>query len=76
MRAYKNEVFDILGNFFLEYNLMLISRFKNIIVDSLATATSGYQPFPIPNSVVEKGTKNRPSITDNVKHWQVLEDDQ
>jgi len=76
MRAYMNEVLDILGNFFLEYNLMLISRLKNTITDSLDTTTSGYQPFPFPVSVVEKGTKNRPSIPDNVKHWQVFENDQ
>lgn len=42
MRAYRNEVLDILGNFFLEYNLMLISRSNNTIVDSLATAASVY----------------------------------
>ena len=69
MRAYRNEVLDILGNLFLEYNFMLISIFKNTIADSLATAASGYQPFAFPISKVEKRTKNIPSISDNVKHW-------
>jgi len=54
MRTYRNEVLDILGNLFLEYNLMSIYKLKNIIVDSLAITRSGYQPLPFPIFVVEK----------------------
>ena len=37
MRAYRNEVWDMLGNFFTEYKVRVISRRENQLVDSLAT---------------------------------------
>jgi hypothetical protein len=49
---------------------------ENQQVDSLAVATSTFRPPEVPNLKYEVEMKYRPSIPDNVKHWQVFEDDQ
>ena len=75
MRAYRNEVWDMFGNYFTEHKIKLIPRYENIVADSLAVAT---QKFKTP-TVVQRKYKvdivNIPSIPDNSKYWQVFEDD-
>jgi hypothetical protein len=46
-----------------------------MIVDALATSTSVFK-IPIhPNKKYEIEVKHRPSVPDNIKYWQVFEDD-
>ena len=54
----------------------MIPREQNTIVDTLATSTSIFRIHIYPNSKYEIEVKYRPSIQNNVKHWQVFEDDQ
>ena len=43
MRAYRNEVWDMIGIFFSEHRVVVIPRIENRIVDSLATTTGNFK---------------------------------
>jgi hypothetical protein len=66
MRAYINLVLDVLENF-TEYNLSVVPRGHNLIVDSLATTTYVFKIPIYPNRKYEIEVKHRPSIPDNIK---------
>ena len=74
MRAYRNLVLDLLENF-KEYIITLIPREQNVIVDVLATLASVFEILIHPNKKYEIEVKHKPTIPDNVKYWQVFEDD-
>ena len=74
MRAYKNVVLDIL-RMFPEYTLTTIPQTQNIIVDSLATATSNLKIPMNSNNKFEIHVKHQPVFPDNLRYWQVLWDD-
>ena len=38
MRAYRNEVWDMFGNYFTEHKIIAIPRYENTVADSLAVA--------------------------------------
>jgi hypothetical protein len=65
-------VWDLVDSFFSAFNISFIPRGENMMADSLATSTSN--PLQ-PKFKYEVEVKYRPSITDNVKHWKVFEDD-
>jgi ribonuclease HI len=71
MRAYINMVLDVLENF-TEYNLSVVPRGQNLIVYSLATATSVFKIPIYPNIKYEIEVKHRPTIPDNIKHCRFL----
>jgi len=74
MRSYRNVVLDLIEGF-EECEFSLIPRLQNGIADSLTTSTMVFK-IPIhPNRKYEVEVKHRPSIPDNVKKWQVFEDD-
>ena len=76
LRNYRNEVWDLVEHYFFAFNLSYISRETNQLVDSLAMAASNFK-VPLESKVsYEIHIKNRPFIPDNIKHWQVFEDDQ
>jgi ribonuclease HI len=75
LRAYRNEVWDMIDSFFLDFNISFVPREENSVADSLAVSASNFKvPFP-PKLKYEVEIKYRPSIPDNVKHWKVFEDD-
>jgi ribonuclease HI len=75
LRSYRNEVWDLIDNFFLAFNISFISREENTVVDSLAVSARNFRvPLP-PKLRYDIEVKYRPSIPDNVKHWKVFEDD-
>ena len=43
MRAYRNEVLDMLGNFFTDHRIQVIPRHENLVVDSLAVAAGKFE---------------------------------
>ena len=51
-------------------------REQNKIADSIAVATSTFHPPQNPLLRYEVEVRYRPSIPDNIKHWQVFEDDE
>ena len=73
MRSYKNMVLELLEEFD-EHTIWLIPREWNNIVDSLANSASLLKIGIYPNKRYEIQVKHRPSILDNVKNWQVFED--
>ena len=74
MRAYKNIVLDLLQGI-PEYQFVVIPREQNAIADALAVSTSLFK-IPIhPNKKYEIEVKHRPAVPDNIKYWQVFEDD-
>jgi hypothetical protein len=60
---------------FLEYNLSTIPREQNQIVDALATSTAVFKVPIFPSRKYEVDVKYRPTVPDNIKYWQVFEDD-
>jgi hypothetical protein len=75
VRAYRNEVWDLIDSFFSAFNISFIPREKNVMADSLAVSASNFKvPLP-PKLKYDVVIKYRPSINDNVKHWKVFEDD-
>jgi hypothetical protein len=74
LRAYRNLVLDLLKEF-SEYNLLVISRGKNQIIDALSTSASVFKIPIFPNKKYETKFKHKPSIPDNIKYWQVFEND-
>ena len=43
MRAYRNEVWDIIGNFFTEHTIKVVPRYENTIADSLEVAVGKFK---------------------------------
>ena len=43
MRAYRNEVSDMLGNFFNEHRVIVIPIIQNRIIDSLETVAGNFK---------------------------------
>jgi ribonuclease HI len=75
LRSYRNEVWDLIDRFFLDFNISFIPREENTVEDSLASSASNFKvPLP-PKLRYDIEVKYRPSIPDNVKHWKVFEDD-
>ena len=75
MISYGNVVLDLFENL-IEYNLSMILREQNNIADSLSTSTNIFKIPIYPNRKYEIKVKHRPSVLDNMKQWQVFEDDQ
>jgi len=74
LRTYRSAAAEIL-NSFTEFQITKISRTHNLHAHSLATFASTCKlPFE-PNHCFTAEIKHRPSVPNNVKDWQVFEDD-
>ena len=60
---------------FSEYSLSAIPRGHNQFVDALATSASDFKIPIFPNRGYEIEVKHRPTVPNNIKYWQVFEDD-
>jgi hypothetical protein len=75
LRTYRNEVLDLIDNFFSTFNISFVPREENTMADSLVVYPSNFKiPFP-PKLKYDVEVKYRPYIPNNVKHWKVFEDD-
>ena len=75
LKVYRNEVWDLMDNFFSAFNISFIPRDQNQTADSLALAATFFKvpqhtQFRYPIEV-----RHRPSIPNNIKHWRMFEDD-
>jgi len=43
LRTYRNEVWDLIDNFFMAFNIQFLPREENKMADSLAVATSNFK---------------------------------
>ena len=75
LNVYRNEVWDMIDNLFIAFNISYIPRDDNQTIDSLALAATH---FKIPKTTHLKcpiEVRYRPSVPDNIKQWRVFEDD-
>ena len=75
LKIYRNEVWDMLENYFIAFNITHIPRNHNETADSLALAATH---FRIPKTTQLRypiEVRYRPCVPDNVKQWKVFEDD-
>ena len=75
LKVYRNEVWDMIYNYFISFNISFIPRDHNQTVDSLALAATH---FKIPkqtqlNYPIE--IRYRPSVPNNIRQWRLFEDD-
>jgi hypothetical protein len=63
-------------NFFLEFNITFVHKDLNQQADSLTFAVSNFKTPMFPNLKFQIEVIHRPSIPDNIKHWQVFKDDE
>jgi ribonuclease HI len=68
LTQYMNEVWDLVENFFLAFNISFIPREENQKVDSLALATSTFIPPIGLNIKYQVEFRHRKTIPDNIKH--------
>jgi len=68
MRAYINAVLDMIENF-TEYNIYVIPRSQNNIVDSLAIVASNFKLPVYPSIKYDIEVRHVPIIPDNVENW-------
>jgi ribonuclease HI len=76
LRTYRNCVWDLVENFFTSVNFHFVPRSENQQADALAKAASTFSPPTSFNLKYHIQMRHRPSIPDNVQHWQVFEDDE
>ena len=74
LRLYRNLVLDLMEGF-KECQYTVIPRSKNSKVDALAVSASISLVPKHPKEHFQIEVRYRPSILDNVKNWQVFEDD-
>jgi hypothetical protein len=74
LRTYKNEVSDLIDNFFSSFNISFVRRKENTMADSLVVSASNFKIPLHPKLEYDVEVKYRPSIPDNDKHWKVFED--
>ena len=75
LKVYMNEVWDMVENFFVAFNITYIPRDHNQTANSLALAATH---FRIPKTTQLKypiEVRYRPSVPDNVNQWNFFEDD-
>ena len=75
MRAYRNEVWDMIGNFFTEHTIKVVPRYENTVVDSLEVSAGKFKTPSVGQKEYQVDIVNRLSILDNSKYWQLFEDD-
>ena len=72
LKNYRDEVRNLVDLYFSAFILQHISREVNELADSLAIVASNFKiPLDI-KTTYEVQIKHRPSIPDNIKHWQVF----
>ena len=69
MRDYRNEVWDMFGNYFTEHTIRVVPRYENKVVDSLAIAAGKFKTPTVDQKKYKVDIVNRPSILDNSKYW-------
>ena len=75
LKVYRNEVWDMIENYFVAFNISFIPRDHNQTTDSLALASTH---FKIPKQTQLKypiEIRYRPLVPDNIRQWRVFEDD-
>jgi ribonuclease HI len=75
LRGYRNEVWDLIDNFFSAFNIYFIPREENTLANSLAVSASLFKIPLSPKFKYGVEIRYRPSVPGNIKNWKVFEDD-
>ena len=75
MRAYRNEVWDMFGNYFTEHKVQVIPRYENTVADSLGTIAGKVETPTTGKRKYKLDIVNNPSVLDKTKYWKVFEED-
>ena len=73
LREYRNAALDILKTF-KKYELTYIPRVQNSLANELAFTTSNGQITCLNEQYIIQ-VKHRPTVPDNIDHWQIFKDD-
>jgi hypothetical protein len=76
LRSYRNCVWDLIENLFTSINFHFVPRSENQHANALAKAASTFTPPTTFNLKYHIQMRHRPSIPNNIQHWQVFEDDE
>lgn len=68
-------MWDLIEHYFTAFNLNHVDREINKLADSLAISASSFKVPLGTKTSYDIQIKHRPYIPDNIKHWQVFEDD-
>ena len=69
MRAYRNKVWVMFGNYFTEHTIKVVPRYENTVADFLAVAAGKFKTPSAGQKEYQVDIVNRPSIPDNSKYW-------
>ena len=69
MRDYRNEVWDMFGNYFTEHSVNVIPRYGNRVAYSLAVVAGNFKTPSAGKRMYKYDIVNMPSIPDNTKYW-------
>ena len=72
----RNYAWDLIENFFSSFNIHNIPRMENQQADSSAKAVATFMPPTILKLNYHIEMRQKLSIPNNVKHWQIFEDDE
>jgi ribonuclease HI len=75
IKQYINEVWYLIDNLFLSFNIYFTPIDQNWKDDLLALASITFIPPIGPNIKYQVEIKHRTTILENIKHWQVFSDD-
>ena len=68
MRAYRNEMWDMFGNYFTEHTIRVVPKYENIVADSLVVAARKFKTPIVGQRKYKVDIVNRPSMVDNSKY--------
>jgi ribonuclease HI len=75
LRYYRNCAWDLMENFFSSIKVHFIPRAENQQADSLAKVDSNFVPPTTFKLKYHIELRHKPSIPNNIQHWEVFEDE-
>ena len=75
MRDYRNEVWDMFGNYFTEHKIRVIHGIENMPAYYFPVAAGKFKIPTFSQKDYKVADVNTPSIPNNGKYWKVFEDD-
>ena len=70
LKLYRNEVWDLIDNFFLAFNITYIPRYHNKKTNSLDLAAIYFKVPKIPHLKYPIEVRYKSPILDNIKNWK------
>ena len=75
LKVYRNEVWDLIDNFFLAFNITFVPREYNETTDSLALAAAYFKVPKLTHLKYPIDVRYRPSVPNDIKYWKFFHDD-